>query len=97
MTAAKPRPLGDENHHYWMALKMAKATGADLQAALDDGRISHGDWADLVQRCRGCEWVGGCACWMAAQTPGTAPVPQACPNAPAFERVLQGAEDTAGT
>lgn len=90
MTAALLRPLGDENRHYWMAVKMAKATGTDLQSALEEGRISHQDWADLVQRCRGCAWVEGCACWMARQEAGTAEVPQACPNAATFEAVLAG-------
>jgi len=83
-----PRPLGSENRHYWMALTMAKRTGADMQRALEDGRISHEDWAELVQRCRGCAWAEGCACWMAVQEDGLASIPAACPNATTFEKVL---------
>lgn len=91
MTDQAVRPLGDEKRHYWMALGMAQATGADLQKALDACQISHGDWADVVTRCRGCGWAEGCACWMAAQTgDGDATVPQACPNAKFFEAVLAG-------
>lgn len=89
----QPRPLGDERRHYWLAVGMAQTTGADLQAALEAGRITHADWADVVTRCRGCTWTDGCKCWMAAQDAGgTAAVPQACPNADFFEDVLARAK-----
>jgi hypothetical protein len=87
MPFSKPRRLGNQTRHYWLAVGMAQATGADLQRALDTGMISHGDWADLVQRCRGCGWTEGCACWMANQQKGAAAVPAACPNAGVFARV----------
>ncbi len=83
-------PLGPANRHYWLALRMAKATGADLARAMEEGEISPSDWADLVQRCRGCAWAGGCDCWMAAQEDGAAEVPAACPNAEVFERIKDG-------
>jgi hypothetical protein len=83
------RPLGDEKRHYWLALGMARASGADLQRALEDGRITHQDWAEVVQRCRGCSWAEGCDCWMRAQDPeAVSEVPQACPNAGFFERAI---------
>ena len=89
MTQHRVRPLGDEKRHYWLALGMAQASGADLQRALDEGRITHGDWAEVVARCRGCAWAEGCDCWLAAQDPATASaIPQACPNASFFEAVL---------
>lgn len=88
MTESHPRPLGDEKRHYWLAVGMAQATGADLQRALEDGVITHGDWAGVVQRCRGCGWAEGCACWMSTQEKGTAAVPAACPNAEVFARVI---------
>lgn len=88
MTRSNPRPLGSRRDHYWMALRMAQSTGADLQTALDSDFISQADWAELVERCRACDWADGCDCWMSAQIPGGAEVPQACPNAPVFERVL---------
>lgn len=89
------RPLGDEKKHYWLALGMAQASGAELQRALEEGRITHGDWAEVVTRCRGCAWAEGCACWLAAQDgAGSAPVPQACPNATFFEAVLSIADQT---
>jgi len=89
------RPLGDEKRHYWLALGMAQASGADLQRALQEGRITHGDWAEVVTRCRGCAWTEGCDCWLSGQD-GDAPasVPQACPNATFFEAVLSVADQT---
>jgi hypothetical protein len=83
----RPRVLGDERRHYLMAAGMANRTGADMQAALDAGVISQADWADLVQRCRACDWTEGCACWLKAQSPGGADAPGSCPNAAVFKRV----------
>lgn len=95
MTDQPVRPLGDEKRHYWLALGMAQAAGADLQRALDSGRITHGDWAEVVARCRGCSWTEGCDCWLAAQDADTrATVPQACPNADFFDLVLRSADQT---
>jgi hypothetical protein len=88
MTDPRPHPLGPENRHYWLAVTMARKTGADMQRALEDGVIAHADWAALVQRCRGCGWAEGCNHWMRSQDAGAADVPQACPNAPTFEKVL---------
>mgnify|MGYP006306941775 CR=1 FL=1 len=92
------KPLGGERRHYWLALGMARATGADLQEALESGRITHGDWAAVVTACRGCAWADGCDCWMRAQDPdGASAVPRACPNADFFERVLAGAAQSEET
>ncbi|NKX44209.1 DUF6455 family protein [Roseicyclus persicicus] len=84
----RPQPLGDEKRHYWLAVTMAHRTGADMQQALEAGVISSGDWAGLVQACRGCGWTEGCDCWMARQEDGAADPPAACPNADVFARVL---------
>lgn len=85
------KPLGDETHHYWLAVSMAKAAGIDLQAAMDEGRISHEDWAGLITRCRGCDWEreGGCGRWLklALEDPGNAEVPASCVNQKTFEDV----------
>lgn len=89
------RPLGDEKRHYWLALGMAQASGADLQKALEEGRITHGDWADVVTRCRGCGWTEGCDYWLASQSDEAgASVPQACPNAAFFESVMKELDQT---
>jgi len=90
MSTSTPRPLGDENRHYWLAVSMAKATGTDLQSALDEGRISHADWADLVTRCRSCQWVEGCDCWLAKQEAGSADPPDPCVNSAFFAQARDG-------
>ena len=97
MKDERVRPLGDEKRHYWLALGMAQASGADLQRALDEGRITHQDWAYVVERCRGCAWAEGCSCWMSAQEPdAVASVPQACPNAAFFESVRKALDPSVG-
>lgn len=90
----RPRVLGDEKRHYWLAVAMAQANGTDLQAALDEGRLSAGDWAELVQKCRGCTWAEGCSCWLKAQEAGAAETPEPCVNRETFEAVR--AEQKAG-
>ena len=97
MSMTRVPPLGDEKRHYWMALGMARATGADLQRALAEGRISHEDWAGVVTRCRGCAWTEGCRCWMASRDAETVvDAPRACPNAAFFDTVRDGEDATAG-
>lgn len=73
-------PLGPETRHYWMAMRMAKATGVDLVAAMDEGLLSQAGWARLVTRCRGCPWTEGCDRWLASPTEDTRPLPESCVN-----------------
>lgn len=89
--APEVKPLGDENHHYWLAVAMAKAAGVDLQKAMDEGTLSHEDWAGLVTRCRGCDWErdGGCGRWLklALESDDTSDVPETCVNRTVFDRI----------
>ena len=77
------KPLGDERHHYWLALRMAKATGLDLAEEMAEGRITQADWAGVVTACRGCDWAGRCPDWLEAH-PQVAAAPQQCVNAGRF-------------
>jgi len=83
------KPLGEENHHYWRVVAMAKAAGLDLQEALEDGRLSQEEWAGLVQKCRGCDWEreGGCGRWLNLALAKEAPseTPSTCVNHDRFE------------
>ena len=81
------RPLGDPVRHYWLAQSMAKATGVDLVAAMEQGLLGQDGWAEAVERCRGCGWTEGCDVWLSAQVPGGADVPEACENADLFARL----------
>lgn len=87
------RPLGPQRDHYWLALSMAKATGVDLQAAIDAGRFSQEKWAATVHRCRGCEWAGDCPHWLQENAEHDA-APDTCVNAKLFTS-LRNAQDEA--
>lgn len=52
--------LGDPRAHFWRVIKMAKANEVDLSTALDEDRINIADWAEMVERCRGCAAVAAC-------------------------------------
>jgi len=87
MARNDPKPLGDMVKHVWLAQSMAQAAGVDLAARSADGDLTQGDWAGMVQRCRGCDWerAGGCHDWLRRQDPGAAVVPQACANVQMFD------------
>lgn len=74
--------LGPRKPHYWKLQKMLRATGADAVAAFDDGALSSEDWAGMVERCRGCLWVGGCEAFLDRQNGASGPVraPDPCRN-----------------
>jgi hypothetical protein len=73
------RPLGEPRAHYWRVIAMAKATGLDLVRAFEAGELDSQTWADTVQRCRSCAWVGGCDRWVSEDHDGSAP-PTPCLN-----------------
>jgi hypothetical protein len=89
------KPLGDERDHYWLALGMSQAVGLDLQAEIEAGRFSQADWAETVQRCRGCDWAGACPGWLEAH-PQAAAAPESCVNAGLFGALKDAGRD-AGT
>jgi hypothetical protein len=90
------RPLGDEVTHYWLAKAMSQTVGLDLQAEIAAGRFSQQDWADTVQRCRGCDWAGACPSWMEEHA-GADHAPDACVNADRFNALLAEARAADGT
>lgn len=86
--AGAPKPLGDPVTHLWLARSMARAAGIDLGARQAAGELRQQDWADMIQRCRGCDFAraGGCRDWLRGRTAGAAAaaVPAACANAATF-------------
>ncbi|WP_324056204.1 DUF6455 family protein [Salibaculum sp.] len=54
------KTLGDARDHYWLMKGMSRARGVDLGAALTEGRLSHDDYAGMVQACRSCSKPGAC-------------------------------------
>lgn len=88
-----PKPKGDPVDHYWLAMRMAQATGVDLAAAMADGALTQEDWSGVVERCRSCGWEldgGGCGRWLALQDPGTATPPKSCVNETVFADLIAG-------
>jgi hypothetical protein len=70
---------------------MAQTLGLDLQGEIEAGRFSHADWADIVHRCRGCDWAERCPGWMAARELAEQ-APGACVNAARFEALRRPAD-----
>ncbi|MAY33388.1 MAG: DUF6455 family protein [Rhodovulum sp.] len=81
------KPLGKPIDHYWKVQDMAKATGTDLVAAWQDGRIGEQEWAGMVERCRACQWVDGCKRWLDQHGDGNAEPPVDCVNHRRFEHL----------
>ena len=77
------KPLGDHKKHYWLSKRMAKTTGADLVAAYQAGELGQEEWAQMVHKCRGCDWAEGCARWL-RKTPTATDVPSTCVNCGRF-------------
>ncbi len=81
------KPLGKTMDHYWRVICMAGSLGVDLSELRENGRLSDAEWAEMVQKCRGCEWVGGCSSYLEAGA--RAHERQAgCVNAAVFDRFL---------
>ena len=75
------KPLGETNSHVMKVRAMAKAAGADLEAASTSGELTQEEWARIVARCRSCTWDEGCAKFL-AQGCREVPVeiPEGCVN-----------------
>ncbi|MCI5110628.1 MAG: DUF6455 family protein [Marivita sp.] len=75
------KPLGKTGVHYWLVQRMAKTCGVDTARAAEDGDLELEAWADMVQRCRSCQWVDGCERWLSRQRTEAAAPPDDCVNA----------------
>ncbi|MCL4187983.1 MAG: hypothetical protein KJZ85_10260 [Rhodobacteraceae bacterium] len=51
-------------HHSVLMGRMAEAAGADLGAALADGRLSVPDLVAMLGRCMGCQAAPECEVWL---------------------------------
>ncbi|MFN6978056.1 MAG: DUF6455 family protein [Gemmobacter sp.] len=68
---------------------MARLTGADLAAALEDGRLSAASLAAARRRCAACLWAPQCVDWTSGQL-GHALPPAFCGNGPFLGAVMRG-------
>jgi hypothetical protein len=84
-----PRPIGDRRAHLMRVRRMAKTLGADPAAARQAGDLSHGDWADIVERCRHCPAPGQCDRWLSRHADADAAMP-GCLNAVRLAKLKDG-------
>jgi len=75
--------LGDPRAHFWRVIKMSNACGVDLSTALDENKIDITRYADMIERCRGCEAVANCDRQMAKHE-RLAQAPAYCENRAVF-------------
>lgn len=87
------KPLGDSTKHYWLAQRMAKITETDLAKAMQTADLTQADWANMVQECRGCTWVGKCETWLARQDAPASRTPSECVNHDRFAALKNALED----
>ena len=78
--------LGQIMTHLRLVLRMGQATETDIIAAHHNGDLSQEDWADMVRRCRGCEWAKRCPEWLDDHE-CIAEAPETCPNRERFAEI----------
>jgi len=89
------KPLGDRTEHYWLAQRMAQLTQTDLVAAMAQAELSQEDWAEMVERCRGCNLEAGCNRYVAAHERMALieeVAPESCVNKNRFKRLKTALE-----
>lgn len=69
--------------HVRLALRMGRATGADIVSAHRNGHLSQQDWAEMIRSCRGCAWAKECPNWLDGREAIDA-APGTCPNQSRF-------------
>ena len=89
--------LGDPARHFWMTRSVARAMGLSLSEAMAEGHLSHKTYADLVTRCRTCQFVQECEAWLGQQCRRAEAAPECCQHAALFEGLKQAAGQTGRT
>jgi len=82
------KPLGNALTHYWLVVGMAHRLGADLVSARKDGALEEGEWAGMVEACRGCSAPGTCRQWLDTRETADA-APRYCRNADRLEALSE--------
>lgn len=84
-------PLGNVSDHITLVRRMARATGTNLSAAMQDGTLATDDWARMVTNCRGCTCAETCRSrlttldLMEMQTSA----PEYCENRATFDQLVR--------
>lgn len=83
------KPLGPTNDHILLVQGMAKAVGADLNAAHAAGTLDQEQWANMITRCRGCTQPGDCGDKLRS-VEGVDEAPGYCRNTEVLNRLKVG-------
>ena len=86
--------LGDPNRAFWLTRSVARTVGLNLSDAIDEGKLSVEDYAEMVTRCRMCPHPETCEVWLAANGKGALLVPDHCANATSLNRVADIGDST---
>lgn len=72
---------GNIDLHFWLTRGLARRMGLNITEAIQDGFLTQGDFAEMIDRCRCCTRLQGCLAFMAELDGPLASAPDWCPNA----------------
>lgn len=76
---------GRLSRHFWLTQGMARAVGVNLNAALQEGRISRADYAQAIAECCHCAHHQRCLDWLAVNGAGAERQPAFCAIGPMLD------------
>lgn len=85
--------LGDPDRHFWLVRSVARVMDLSLGAVLARGHLDRDGYRALVNRCRTCDAVAGCASWLAGAVEEGETSPPGCLVAPELERLKRLMDD----
>ena len=80
----------DFDTHLRLVSRMSDTLGADIGAALAEGRLTGAELHDAVRRCCGCREAAACTGWLTANAAGADAPPDYCRNADLMGRLAEG-------
>lgn len=85
--------LGDPDRHFWLVRSVARVMDLNLGAVVARGLLDRDGYRGLVNRCRTCDAVAGCASWLAGAAESGEASPTGCLVAPELERLKRLMDD----
>ncbi|MCB1335187.1 MAG: hypothetical protein KDK26_16445 [Roseivivax sp.] len=70
--------LGDPERHFWLTRSVARTLGLNLSEAIASHRLSEGEYAEMVTRCRGCSNTADCEEWLSCGGTKDCTAPRSC-------------------
>ncbi|MGR3759962.1 DUF6455 family protein [Roseobacteraceae bacterium NS-SX3] len=84
--------LGQFHRHFWLTRSVAAAAGTDLNAAMQEGRLSGIEFARMLARCREAGCGKTCALWLTTRAAQEGKAPDFCANRAALEALKAQAD-----